>query len=256
MGLYSVRVRLALDQAESRGGPTAEMVHHFEWADDDQAGGDFLRLVDAFTDSAIAKHWVCRRGDVPHHSLSLWRRSIESRRSWHYLGETYFALPEWETTSFGFDLGELSFQFNGREAPLWPDSRAAVLVRETSTNPAISRRLYVGPISPVPALGQLSVGLGGGQAPIPGAVSWFPNPNTLDPGFDPESDNLDRWRDKIRDMAAQHAAELDSRLQLGASVVPSWLHASTPGLHHCQGSSIRAVIRSRGQRGLMGPPFS
>lgn len=243
--LYTLRVRLILE-VFPRGASFAEMTHHFSFTDDTAATDALTPLADHFANEGISNKWCAVRGE-PIHQLVMYRRDIAARRTWVRIAEANFSVRPWANESLGFSIGDLSFSLNITETPLYRHSLGAVTVVETTENPQVTRRVYVGPFSPIVVLT---------PDPIPFVGRYFIWQGvgaTGDKPLQPFTDSVDLWRADDVDLAVDHVAKLEDFAGDGYSVVPSWKHGQVLSRLQTQGSAVRATIKSRGVRAWMSP---
>lgn len=243
MPLYTIRARMMVESSISRGAPYVEMSHHFEWADDAAAATAFPSFIGAYNNSGIEKRWTCVRG-AEVHTLSLFRRNIDVQRFWDHIADLTFSLPEWEEGTQSVNIGDVPITLIVRERPLYPHDRGAVLVIEKGTTLTVSRRVYVGPISPVCFHAEIGMTLGLASFVFPSAPADFPH--------DPDTDRIDIWRGDIRDLARDHVHDLDAAAGAGHKVIASWSRGIWTAITETAASSVRADVRSRGRRAAMG----
>lgn len=262
MPLYTLRVRMVPQASFSRGAGFIEMTHHLHWDDDTQAGDALPNLMKHWSgdvglpefQSAISRRWVVVQ-DTPVHQMSIYRRDIEDIRTWTPIRHGFFRVPPYNEHSTTFNIEGTPIPVVLKANAIYRHTRGAVLVRERTADPAISRRVYVGPISPVclfidgaDFLPDVIADFGHN------AITQWWNPWTHDAPYNPAEDSVDFWRDEIRDCARDHVHDINDEAGGGVRVVPSWLHHAFYPVTLTDASSVRAEIRSRGSEAAMSDP--
>jgi hypothetical protein len=245
-GIYTVRVRLTLAPALTRGSNEAQMVHHFEFTDDAeaiaQAGGVKL----AIATGAIASNWFAVRG-LEVHLVELYRRDLADARSWVKLAEDTFSLPPL-ATGVAIPLPAIpGLTVVAQEGLSLAHRRSAVLVVSYGDDATFQNRGYIGPLSPCPIWGQFS------WFGVEFLGAWVANPATGD-GAPNLGDEIDYWSPNIYERAADHVVNLASDyMTAGTQVVVSWKREDFSPLAQVRASVVRADLRSRGVTVPMSP---
>lgn len=253
MGLYTLRVRMVPQYSNPRGSGFVEMTHHFAFENDEAATNALHDIVGAFNGwdaigigPAITLRWVVARGEQIHEA-TMYRRDITNPRTWVRLQQEYFELGDYASKPIGVEFGSVSVTFTFTEKPMFRHAAGAVLVRETTENPQVQRRVYVGPLSPVMLWQDTTLlsELGTLYKII------YPHPEETDGLWDPDEESIDIWRPKIAEIARDHCANLETRAGDGYSVVPSWKYGEVLPVLETRASTVRAIIHTRGERGPM-----
>lgn len=255
MPLYTVRVRLQPLPGLRRGANYVEMNHHLEYTDDDAALDGFPTLIQHWNDAGITRCWVVMRG-IPVHQISLYRRDISDHTSWVRLAESNFEIGPLFDEEFGFEFNGQDFNIRLRECHLFPSARSAILVKEYTIDPAVTRRVYVGPVSPVPLRGDFQFPFAGAGPIDIGAFvqTWYASPFSGDYPFI-ESEDFDVWRPEQVSLARAHVAQVEDFAGEGVSVVPSWRYGVVHPVLRVKASYVRAELRSRSTQTIMSEPF-
>jgi hypothetical protein len=255
-----------LNEAFPRGSDYVEMSHHFTFADDDAAGAALHRFGERYHNSAIADRWVAPHATLAH-EVAVYRRSIEFRRSWTKVADEAFELPTFTPLGDEFDIaiptpgpGDPA-SIHCQVAYTIPDSRGAVTVMERGGG--LSRRCYVGPLSPIAAAFNLDTYLPS-WFPMEGeanhTILWTPLSVALAPGAPvlsfgdyplvPGEDSVALWRDSMATLARTHVADMVAELgELGGvKVIPSWVHNRVEPVEQVNASRVRAELGSRSRR--------
>lgn len=257
MPLYTCRVRWQLTASLQRGAGFAEQTYHFVWADDEAAADAAPTLIEILQSQPVARRMMVQRGDPGAHEFAIFRRDIDEERTWDRVHTEIFSLNEYATVDL--NLGPPGVEYGahvvGTEAPLYPDQRGAVLVRCRTPDPAISRRIYIGPLSPIPYFLTVSINAGGVDLfELPGRQimhNLHPSANDGDDAPVAFVDSLDRWKINIANDARDLVGELRDADHGGNMVVASWRHANTAYIDKIDASLVRAHLRRRGIRAEM-----
>lgn len=260
MTLYTYRIRLDLPTGINRGASYAENTHHATFDSEEEAIACLHDLYDLMGAEPMQRRWLATREGIGVHSIDLYRRSIENRRSWHHLDFLTFSLAPWLDSPTSVDVADiggihLEAGLVLREQPLLNDQRGAVAVYCNAPSAGRVRRVvYVGPLSPIVLAG--SVNLLGFTFPGATIVS-NPAGNSGD-AYPPDiPDTLDLWRGRIAEDARDFVQAIRRAMETqpsGWMVIPSWLHGTIHTVETVTASYVRAHIRTRGIRGAMTPP--
>jgi hypothetical protein len=242
--IYTVKASMLMLPGEARGFDRSEMVHHFEWPDDETALEEFGLLVPAYKDSVFEDRWTCVREDLCHR-LTLYSRVPTNPEVWTYLGEAAFALPGLLEFTLPVPLpGDADLELGFKQRALYDHDRGAVLVIQRGVDRSIVKRTYVGPCSPFYCWVDFPFAL---LPWLVGAKLLIKNFANLDPPPE-DTDSVDVWRLRLVELARDHVHELGDYLPIGTPALVSWKRGEVTGLGETRASFIRADIRSRGQR--------
>jgi len=256
MTLYTARYRLLQEGGSYRGWPYGGTTWHLEFTNESYALGAWNDLKELYADSAVGQRLVCDRNG-PVHEARFYRRSAEMRREWTLLRSHSFSLPNMPSIGLEIPIGDGSIPVTAAQAFTQPDARRSVMIKETAANGS-SRRVYIGPLSPVALVFSLL-----GDIPLfDGAAltAWsYDNSSVIGPlillaggkptgdsPFDPLSERNDRWRQRITDLCIDHASDIDQILgSEGQRVVVSWKNQTVSPVEETVAAPIAAELRSR-----------
>lgn len=244
MPIYTTRTNLLMNTDHlHRGDYTASMSHHFFWPSDEDAIADFATLPDHYKSSAVARLWTAGRGYTPHEMI-LFRRDLSNARSFVRLANVQFLLPEYRSLEVALPgTGAASVL---SEAPIYRHSRGAILVTERGFDTRLTKRTYVGPISPTALQGRVQIT---DDLTFDSVTTWYWNPFTNDDPAGP-NDSVDVWRTEIAELACDHIRNLHNDFTHdGYRVLVSWKQGLAAAPAYLRGSLTRADLLSRSVRG-------